>query len=60
MNCQVYLLSYVDDISVDADVFRKFFSIYFHEQMLFQSFVAKRDTGQFFWEIIGHEQHKFD
>ena len=47
MNCQVYLLSYVDDTSVDADVFRKFFSIYFHEQMLFQSFVAKRDTGQF-------------
>ena len=25
-----------------------FFNIYFHEQIIFQIFVAKGDTGQFF------------
>ena len=30
----------------------KFFNVYFYEQMFFEIFVAKGDTGQFFWKII--------
>ena len=30
----------------------KLFNIYIHEQILFQIFVVKGDTGQFFWKII--------
>ena len=33
---------------LSADVFREIF--YFHEEMFFQIFVAKGDTGQFFFE----------
>ena len=30
----------------------KFFNVYFYKQMFFKIFVAKGDTGQFFWEVI--------
>ena len=35
----------------------KFLNIYFHEQMVFQIFVAKGDICQFFWKIIAYEQY---
>ena len=35
----------------------KFFNVYFYEQLFFAIFVAKVDTGQFFWEIIAYEQY---
>ena len=28
----------------------KFFNVYFYEQMFFEIFMAKRDTGQTFWD----------
>ena len=35
------------------------FNIYLHEQMFFQIFSIKEDTGQLLWEIIAYEQYKF-
>ena len=46
MKFQFYFLFYADDILVVC--FQKSFNIYFHEQMFFQTFVAKGDPGQFF------------
>ena len=40
-------------------MYSEVFNIYFHEQIIFQIFVPKGDTGQFFWEIIVYEQHNF-
>ena len=48
MKCQVYFLSYVDAILVVCRCIQKFFNVYFYEQMFFEIFVAKGDTGQFF------------
>ena len=42
MKCQFYFLSYVDAALV----------VYFYKQMFSEIFMAKRDAGQFFWEII--------
>ena len=37
----------------------KCFNIYSNEQMFFQIFVAKVDTGQFFYKIAAYEQNNF-
>ena len=47
MKCQFYFLSYVDDFLV---VCRCIQIILY--QIIFVTFVAKGDKGQFFWEII--------
>ena len=50
MKFQFYFSSFVDDNL-------EFFDIYFHEQILFQIFVANGDSGQFYLEIIVYEQY---
>ena len=61
MKCQFYFLSYVFDILVVCKCDQgNIFNIYFHEQMFFQLFMEKGDTGQFLWEIIQfYKQYNF-
>ena len=44
---------------LSADVFRETFEDLLSWANVFQIFVAKGDTYQFFWEIIVYEPYKF-
>ena len=48
----VLLLICVDAILVACRCIQRNFLMFFYEQMFFEIFVAKGDTGQFFLEII--------